>query len=179
LGLLDTLFNPQANHHPHLSMAHFQRTVLALGLVASAAIALPAPTPLPTPAPSLADAAKIRVMILLPLYYCHGSRILLLQHCHQWYPSLPENINKSPQKLGQTYPILAGVIGAGYRCAADNISITGLLGLGGRNSYTTINGQEFPVFDYTFAKANTEHITLPNLATVSRTGNVTGRCKCN
>ena len=81
-------------------------------------------------------------------------------------------MNQNSQKLGQTYPILAGDIGAGYRYTADNISVTSLLGLGGRNSYTTINGQVFPVFDYTFAEADTEHITLPNLVTVSMTRDI-------
>jgi hypothetical protein len=49
----------------------------------------------------------------------------------------------------------------------NDLSLTGLLDLGLSNEYTTIDGQVSPILSYKIGEAVTEHITFPNLATVS------------
>jgi hypothetical protein len=68
---------------------------------------------------------------------------------------------------GQTYPILARDLGVRYQESMNNLSVTGLLDLGLSNEYTTIDGQVFPILSYRVGEADTEHIIIPNLATVS------------
>lgn len=62
---------------------------------------------------------------------------------------------------GQTYPIFNAGVQGGYHFTGQSYSLTGLLGVGMVESYTTAGSLVYPVYDFTLAEADSELFTIP------------------